>query len=159
MRYSGRSENGDSLTEVIRDRTGGRGPDSVIDAVGMEAQGSPVGKIAQQIAGLLPGAVSEKTGGVDRMHALYQAIDIVRRGGPISLSGVYGETADRLPMLTIFDKQIQLRMGQANVHRWVDDLLPLLIDDDPLGVDTFATHQLPARSCSRGVRDVPAEDR
>jgi arginine/lysine/ornithine decarboxylase len=94
MRYSGRSENGDSLTEVIRDRTGGRGPDSVIDAVGMEAHGSPMGKIAQQIAGLLPGAVSEKTGGVDRMHALYQAIDIVRRGGTISLSGVYGETAD-----------------------------------------------------------------
>jgi threonine dehydrogenase-like Zn-dependent dehydrogenase len=46
-------------------------------------------------------------------------------------------------MLTMFDKQLQLRMGQANVHRWVDDILPLLTDDDPLGVDNFATHRLP----------------
>jgi threonine dehydrogenase-like Zn-dependent dehydrogenase len=56
---------------------------------------------------------------------------------------VYGGMADPLPMLTLFDKQIQLRMGQANVKRWVDDILPLLTDDDPLGVDSFATHTLP----------------
>ena len=81
--------------------------------------------------------------GVDRLHAFYLAIDIVRRGGTISLIGVYGGMADPLPMLTLFDKQIQLRMGQANVKRWADDIMPLLIDDDPLGVDGFATHQLP----------------
>ena len=46
-------------------------------------------------------------------------------------------------MMTLFDKQIQLRMGQANVKRWVDDIMPLLTDDDPLGVETFATHRLP----------------
>jgi threonine dehydrogenase-like Zn-dependent dehydrogenase len=46
-------------------------------------------------------------------------------------------------MLTLFDKQLQLRMGQANVHRWVGDILPLLSDGDPLGVDDFATHRLP----------------
>ena len=51
--------------------------------------------------------------------------------------------ADPLPMLTMFDKQIQLRMGQANVRRWVPDILPLLTDDDPLGVETFATHHVP----------------
>jgi threonine dehydrogenase-like Zn-dependent dehydrogenase len=51
--------------------------------------------------------------------------------------------ADPLPMMTIFDKQIQLRMGQANVHRWSDRILPLLTDDDPLRVDDFATHRLP----------------
>jgi len=50
---------------------------------------------------------------------------------------------DPLPMLTLFDKQIQLRMGQANVKKWVGDIVPLLTDDDPLGVDTFATHTLP----------------
>jgi threonine dehydrogenase-like Zn-dependent dehydrogenase len=140
------AEHGGDLVEMIRDRTGGRGPDSVIDAVGMEAHGSPVGKLAQQIAGLLPDAVSEKmmrTGGIDRMQALYHAIDIVRRGGTISLSGVYGGMADPMPMLTMFDKQIQLRMGQANVHRWVGEILPLLTEDDPLGVDTFATHHVP----------------
>jgi threonine dehydrogenase-like Zn-dependent dehydrogenase len=71
------------------------------------------------------------------------AIELVRRGGTISLSGVYGGAADPLPMLTMFDKQIQLRMGQGNVRRWVDDILPLLTDEDPLGVDDFATHRLP----------------
>ena len=84
-----------------------------------------------------------ETAGVDRLAALYSAIDIVRRGGTISLSGVYGGMADPMPMLTMFDKQIQLRMGQANVRRWVPDILPLLTDDDPLGVDDFATHRLP----------------
>jgi threonine dehydrogenase-like Zn-dependent dehydrogenase len=78
------------------------------------------------------------------MAAFYSAIDIVRRGGTISLSGVYGGMKDPLPMMTLFDKQITLRLGQANVKRWVDDILPLLtVDGDPLGVDDFATHRLP----------------
>ena len=81
--------------------------------------------------------------GVDRLAAVYSAIDIVRRGGTISLSGVYGGMADPMPMMILFDKQIQLRMGQANVKKWVPDILPLLTDDDPLGVDDFATHRLP----------------
>jgi threonine dehydrogenase-like Zn-dependent dehydrogenase len=134
------------LPEVIRGMTDGRGPDSVIDAVGMEAHGSPVGHIAHMMVGLLPDVVAEKvmkTGGVDKLNAFYLAIDIVRRGGTISLSGVYGGAADPLPMLTIFDKQIQLRMGQANVKKWTDDIMPLLTDEDPLGVDNFHTHQVP----------------
>jgi threonine dehydrogenase-like Zn-dependent dehydrogenase len=69
---------------------------------------------------------------------------MVRRGGTISIVGVYGGMTDPLPMLTLFDKQVTVRMGQANVRRWVDDILPLLTGDgDPLGVDTFATHRLP----------------
>jgi threonine dehydrogenase-like Zn-dependent dehydrogenase len=84
-----------------------------------------------------------RTAGVDRLAALHAAIDAVRRGGTVSLSGVYGGTASPMNMLQLFDKQVQLRMGQANVHRWVPDLLPLLTDDDPLGVDDFATHRLP----------------
>ncbi|WP_338885989.1 zinc-dependent alcohol dehydrogenase [Rhodococcus sovatensis] len=134
------------LGDVIRDMTDGRGTDSVIDAVGMEAHGSPVAKAAQQITGTLPdfmGKVMMQKAGVDRLGALYAAIDIVRRGGTISLSGVYGGMADPLPMLTMFDKQIQLRMGQANVKKWVDEIMPLLTGEDPLGVDTFATHELP----------------
>jgi threonine dehydrogenase-like Zn-dependent dehydrogenase len=135
-----------TVGDVIRQMTSGRGTDSVIDAVGMEAHGSPVAKTAQQISGLLPDAIAKpmmENVGVDRLDALYSAIDVVRRGGTISLSGVYGGAADPMPMLTMFDKQIQLRMGQANVKRWVDDIMPLLTDDDPLGVDTFATHVLP----------------
>jgi threonine dehydrogenase-like Zn-dependent dehydrogenase len=134
------------LGDAIRDLTDGRGTDSVIDAVGMEAHGSPAAKLAQQATGILPDAVAKRlmqTAGVDRLSALYSAIDIVRRGGTISLIGVYGGMADPLPMLTLFDKQLTLRMGQANVKRWVDDIMPLLSDDDPLGVDTFASHVLP----------------
>lgn len=140
-------ELGDGLLETIRERTAGRGPDAVIDAVGMEAHGAPIGKLAQQLAGLLPDAVAQKlqeTAGVDRLSVLHLAIDTVRRGGTISLSGVYGGSADPMPMMDLFDKQIQLRMGQANVKRWIDDILPLLgEDDDPLGVEDLATHRLP----------------
>ena len=142
-----------NLADAIREQTDGRGPDSVIDAVGMEAHGSGLGKLAQQMAGLLPDAVAAKVmerAGVDRMDALYAAIDIVRRGGTISLIGVYGGMTDPLPMLTIFDKQIQLRMGQANVKRWADDIMPLLMDGDPLGVEGFATHRLPLDEAPRG---------
>jgi threonine dehydrogenase-like Zn-dependent dehydrogenase len=86
---------------------------------------------------------------VDRLAALYTAIDVVRRGGTISLSGVYGGMADPMPMLQLFDKQIQLRMGQANVWNWVPAILPLLTDDDPLGVDGFASHVLPLSEAPR----------
>ena len=138
--------------DAIRDLTDGRGTDSVVDAVGMEAHGSPVAKVTQQLAGLLPDALSKpmmQRAGVDRLDALYSAIDIARRGGTISLSGVYGGAADPMPMLTMFDKQLRLHMGQANVKRWVDDILPLLTDDDPLGVDDFATHTVPLDDAPR----------
>ncbi|HEX2161951.1 MAG TPA: zinc-dependent alcohol dehydrogenase [Thermoleophilaceae bacterium] len=135
------------LAAALRELTGGRGPDSVIDAVGMEAHGAPFGKLAQTLATLLPDAAARKlmeTAGVDRLSVLHAAIEVVRRGGTISLSGVYGGMTDPLPMLQLFDKQINLRMGQANVKRWIDDILPLLSrDDDPLGVDAFATHRVP----------------
>ena len=137
----------DDLVAAVREETGGRGPDSVIDAVGMEAHGAPIAKLAHQMVGLLPDVVARKlmeTGGVDRLSALHFAVEAVRRGGTISLSGVYGGMLDPMPMLTMFDKQIQLRMGQANVRRWVDDIVPLVTgDDDPLGVEGFATHHLP----------------
>lgn len=135
-----------SVGDAVRDLTDGRGTDSVIDAVGMEAHGSPVAQAAQTAAAFLPDVVAKpfmQKAGVDRLGALYSAIDCVRRGGTISLSGVYGGMADPMPMLTLFDKQIQLRMGQANVKKWVDDIMPLLTDADPLGVDSFATHVLP----------------
>jgi threonine dehydrogenase-like Zn-dependent dehydrogenase len=136
----------DDLAETIRGMTDGRGTDSVIDAVGMEAHGAPVAKMAHQVTGMLPDALAEKVmqkASIDRMHALYLAIDIVRRGGTISLIGVYGGMADPMPMLTIFDKQIQLRQGQANVRNWADQIMPLLSDEDPLGVEGFATHKIP----------------
>ncbi|MCU1501985.1 MAG: fdh1 [Ilumatobacteraceae bacterium] len=133
------------VAEAIRDLIG-RGPDAVIDAVGMEAHGSLGAQIAQSVAGLLPDKVAEKLmqhSGVDRMAALQMAIEVVRRGGTISVAGVYGGMTDPLPMMVLFDKQIQVRMGQANVKRWIDDILPLLTDVDVLGVEDFASHHLP----------------
>jgi threonine dehydrogenase-like Zn-dependent dehydrogenase len=137
-----------TVGDVIRAETQGRGTDSVIDAVGMEAHGSRVAWAAQQATGFLPDVLAKpmmRKAGIDRLDALYTAIDVVRRGGTLSLIGVYGGMADPLPMLTLFDKQVQIRMGQANVKRWVDDIMPLLTDDDPLGVDNFASHVLPLK--------------
>ena len=80
---------------------------------------------------------------MDRMSALLDAIGSVRRGGTISLSGVYGGQADPLPMLDLFDKGVQIRMGQCHVRRWIDELLPLVVDDaDPLGTEDLMTHQM-----------------
>jgi threonine dehydrogenase-like Zn-dependent dehydrogenase len=137
----------DDVPEAVRTLTGGRGPDAVIDAVGMEAHGAPGGKLAQTIAGFTPKPVARavmERAGVDRLAVISMAIDVVRRGGTISLSGVYGGTADPINMLQAFDKQITLKMGQANVKRWIDDIMPLVVaDDDPLGVEDFATHHVP----------------
>jgi threonine dehydrogenase-like Zn-dependent dehydrogenase len=138
-------EEKDTLMQAVQDMTNGRGPDAVIDAVGMEAHGSPNAKMMQNLAGLLPDAAAQKmfmTAGVDRLNALYLAIDMVRRGGTISLAGVYAGHADPISMDTLFDKQIQLRMGQANVRRWTDDILKLLIEGDTFGVEEFPTHKL-----------------
>ncbi|MDT0400041.1 glutathione-dependent formaldehyde dehydrogenase, partial [Streptomyces sp. DSM 41636] len=140
----------DDVPAAIRQETHGRGSDAVIDAVGMEAHGSTlssVGKLAQHMATLLPTGVARTVmnrAGLDRLGALYTAIDCVRRGGTLSLSGVYGGQADPLPMLTLFDKQVQLRMGQANVKHWIEAIMPLVAESsDPLGVENFATHTLP----------------
>src|SRR3954447_15885324 len=136
----------DNVAEAIKEMTDGRGPDSVIEAVGLEAHGSPGAKLAHQAVGMLPDAIAEpfmQTAGIDRMNAFNIAIDACRRGGTVSLIGSYGGMADPVPMLTIFDKQLQLTMGQANVKRWAPQILPLLTDEDPLGGEEFATHRVP----------------
>jgi threonine dehydrogenase-like Zn-dependent dehydrogenase len=138
----------EDISATIREMTDGRGPDSVIEAVGMEAHGAPGAKMAQTLAGLLPDAVSApmiKKAGIDRLSALIDAIDTVRRGGTLSISGVYGGMVDPMPMFQLFDKGIQVRMGQAHVRRWTDEILPLLEEDagDPLGVEDLTTHQVP----------------
>ncbi len=140
-------EEHDDLAEAVREMTDGRGPIAVIDAVGMEAHGSPVGRFAHKIAAMLPDPVARKmteTVGIDRLAALHMAIELVQRGGTISVSGVYGGAASPMPLIQMFDKQVNMRMGQANVKRWIGEILPLLTGEgDPLGVDDFATHRLP----------------
>jgi threonine dehydrogenase-like Zn-dependent dehydrogenase len=146
----------DDVAEVVRAATGGRGADGVVDAVGMEAHGSPLAQGLQAGARRLPRSVGRrlmKTAGVDRLAAFRLALDCVRRGGTISLSGVYGGMLDPLPMLVLFDKQVALRMGQANVHRWLPDVLPLAAEPaDPLGVLDLTTHRVPLEDAPWGYR-------
>jgi threonine dehydrogenase-like Zn-dependent dehydrogenase len=135
------------VTEELLELTKGRGPDSVIDAVGTEAHGAPVQELMQKAASRSPAAVAtalmERIGS-DRTSALHTAIASVRRGGTLSIIGVYGGAATPMPMMELFDKQVQVRMGQANVKSWIDDILPLVLADaDPLGTEDFATHRLP----------------
>jgi threonine dehydrogenase-like Zn-dependent dehydrogenase len=149
------------VPDVVRESTGGRGADAVIDAVGMEAHGSPVAAAVQKFAGLLPDAVAEpvmKNAGVDRMAALYTAIEAVRRGGTVSISGVYGGAVDPMPMFQLFDKQVQLRMGQANVRAWTDELLAILTEDDPFDVESFATHHLPLDEAPNAYESFQKKD-
>ena len=137
----------DDLPGAVRELTDGRGPLAVIDAVGMEAHGAPIGRMAHRLAGLLPDVIAQpmiEKAGIDRLSAVHMAIELVQRGGTVSLSGVYGGAASPMPLIQMFDKQITFRMGQANVKHWIDEILPLLSgDDDPLGVDDYATHHLP----------------
>jgi threonine dehydrogenase-like Zn-dependent dehydrogenase len=137
----------DDVPAAVAELTDGRGADSVIEAVGMEAHGSPFQGAAVKAAGMLPDALARKavdTFGVDRMAALRTAFATVRRAGTVSIIGVYGGQADPMPMMDLFDKGVTLRMGQAHVKRWVDDILPLLTgNDDPLGVDDLVTHRMP----------------
>jgi threonine dehydrogenase-like Zn-dependent dehydrogenase len=135
------------VLEQLREGTDGRGPHSVVDAVGMEAHGNPVAGFAQTAVGLLPSAASKrlaKSVGLDRLAALMLAIEAVQRGGTVSLSGVYGGVADPMPMLTMFDKGLTMRMGQCNVHHWIPELWPLVEDPaDPLGIMDLVTHRVP----------------
>jgi len=139
----------DDVAETLIAMTDGRGPDAVIDAVGMEAHGSSrstLAAAAQAAVGLLPDKLAQPLTdklAVDRLDALYTAIKAVRRGGTVSLSGVYGGEVDPMPMMEMFDRGIQLRMGQAHVKHWIDDVLPLVSEEtDPLGVLDLTTHQV-----------------
>ena len=142
----------DPVQEIL-ERTEGRGADAVIDAVGMEAHGAALAKLAQKAAGLLPDAAARvviEKAAVDPLAALTNAIHSVRRGGTLSISGVYGGAIDPLPMMELFDKGVQIRMGQTHVKRWVDEIMPLLLDGDPLGTEDLATHRLPLDDAPRG---------
>ena len=150
----------DNTAEALIELTGSRGPDAVIDAVGMEAHGYDEPRSTRLIAagqkatGLLPDSLAAKVSdqaALDRLDALHTAVKAVRRGGTVSVSGVYGGEVDPMPMMEMFDRGVQMRMGQAHVRRWIDDLLPIVGDDrDPLGVREFATHHLPLEDAPRG---------
>lgn len=135
----------DNIAEVVLELTGGRGADGVVDAVGMEAHGNPVMETAIKTVGLLPDAAARPVidrMGIDRLDALTTAIKAVRRGGTVSVSGVYGGEVDPMPLMEMFDRGITMRLGQCHVKRWVDEIIPVVMQDgDVLGLETLATHR------------------
>ena len=129
----------DDVKELMLDLTDGRGVDSAIDAVGMEASGSLIESVLQTTKFQL-----------DRALALRECTASIRRGGTLSISGVYAGPIQMFPLGDLFDMQIQVRMGQANVHAYVDDILPLLNEDDPLGTEDLKTHEMPLEDAPLG---------
>jgi threonine dehydrogenase-like Zn-dependent dehydrogenase len=134
------------VVAAVQDLTDGRGADGVLEAVGMEAHGNPIAEKVIGLASRLPKKIAQmaiENVGIDRLAALYTSFDIARRGGTVSISGVYGGTADPMPMMDLFDKGLTLRMGQCHVKRWTDDLLAIAQQDgDVLGLETLATHRV-----------------
>jgi threonine dehydrogenase-like Zn-dependent dehydrogenase len=136
----------DDVADAVRDLTDGRGADGVLEAVGMEAHGNPVAEKVIGMASRLPKAIAQpaiENVGIDRLAALYTAFDAVRRGGTVSISGVYGGTADPLPMMDLFDKGLTLRMGQCHVKQWAEQLFEIASrDEDVLGLESLASHRV-----------------
>ncbi|MCT1614989.1 alcohol dehydrogenase catalytic domain-containing protein [Kocuria indica] len=136
----------DEVSDTLVDMTDGRGPDGVLDAVGMEAHGNPIAEKIVAGAARLPKPLGRKaieTAGIDRLDALHTAIHSVRRAGTVSVSGVYGGMADPMPMMEIFDKGISMRLGQCHVRHWTDELLEIASrPDDVLGLESLATHHV-----------------
>jgi threonine dehydrogenase-like Zn-dependent dehydrogenase len=134
------------IGDAVRDLTDGRGADGVLEAVGMEAHGNPIAEKVIGLASRLPKKIAQvaiENVGIDRLAALYSSFDIARRGGTVSISGVYGGTADPMPMMDLFDKGLTLRMGQCHVKRWTDELLDIAQQDgDVLGLESLATHRV-----------------
>ena len=137
----------DDVPQAVLDLTEGRGADGTVDAVGMEAHGNPIAQAAIGAVGLLPDALAKPLTdrlAVDRLDALTTAIKSVRRGGTVSVSGVYGGEVDPMPMMEMFDRGISMRMGQCHVKRWTERIVEVLeADGDVLGVESLATHRLP----------------
>ena len=128
----------DDVSEIIRAATNGRGADIAVDAVGLEAHRSFGDKLANVVHGEM-GSIS----------ALKAAISAVRRGGTLSILGVYGMPYDNFPIGQLFDKGITLKMGQAPVHAIVDELLGLVVEGK-LRADDVITHKLPLSEAARG---------
>jgi threonine dehydrogenase-like Zn-dependent dehydrogenase len=128
--------------DKLMDLTGGRGPDACIDAVGMEAHGFSVDAFVDKAKAALMLAT-------DRAHALRQAINCCRKGGTVSIPGVYGGFVDKFPIAAAMQKGLTFRMGQTHVHRYVLKLIDHIQrgDIDPSFV---ITHKLPLDQAPHG---------
>jgi threonine dehydrogenase-like Zn-dependent dehydrogenase len=138
------------VVDKLRQLTAGRGPDSCIDAVGLEAHGTTVdaiydyAKIAMKLE-------------TDRPHALRQAIQACRKGGTISIPGVYGGVVDKFPLGVAFSKGLTFRMGQTNVHKYLKPLLGR-IEKGEIDPSFVITHRMSLDQGSEGYSTFDAQD-
>lgn len=131
-------DDGEEAIQMIRDMTEGRGADVVIDAVGMEADRDFLDRVKSVIR-LEKGTI----------NALRMCFSAVRRGGHVSILGVYGYPYDNFPLHQLFDKGLHLHMGQAPAHKYIDEL-SRLIEEGKLKTDDIITHRLPLTEAAHG---------
>ena len=129
------------VLEALHDMTGGQGPDACIDAVGLEAHGTTVDAWYDRAKTSLYLAT-------DRPHVLRQAINACRKGGTVSIPGVYGGWLDKFPLGAAFAKGLTLKMGQTHMHRYMPDLL-VRIERGEIDPSFIITHRI-------GLEDAPA---
>jgi threonine dehydrogenase-like Zn-dependent dehydrogenase len=130
------------IYEKLTEMTGGMGPDSCIDAVGLEAHGTTIDAIYDRAKTALYLAT-------DRSHALRQAIRACRKGGTVSVPGVYGAFLDKFPFGAAFAKGLTFKMGQTNVHKYLRPLLKL-IEENRIDPSFVITHRLALDEASQG---------
>jgi len=123
-----------NVGEALREMTGGRGPDACIDAVGMEAHGASIDNLVDK--GLMFAGLA-----TDRPHVLREAIVACRKGGTVSIPGVYGGFPDKLPLGAAHAKSLIFRMGQTHVHRYLRPLMER-IQKDEIDPSFIITHRL-----------------
>ncbi|MEW5422517.1 zinc-dependent alcohol dehydrogenase [Amorphus sp. 3PC139-8] len=134
-----------NVAEALMEMTGGIGPDAVIDAVGMEAHGFAPDSVLD--------TVKQKVGfGADRAHALRQAIYACRKGGRVSMPGVYGGFADKFPLGALMEKGLTVRTGQTHVQRYSDKLLQMIVDGE-LDTTFLISHRLPLEKAATGYKN------
>lgn len=133
------------VLEALMEMTGGIGPDAVIDAVGMESHGFSPDNLMD--------AAKQKIGiGADRAHVLRLALTAVRKGGRVSIPGVYGGLADKFPLGTLMEKGLQIRTGQTHVQAYTRQLLHRILEGE---IDTtfLISHRLPLEQAATGYRN------
>lgn len=124
----------EDIFDKLKEMTGGLGPDACIDAVGLEAHGTSVDAIYDR-------AKTALFLGTDRAHALRQAIHACRKGGSVSVPGVYGGFLDKIPFGAAFAKGLTFKMGQTHVHKYMQPLLSMIENGD-IDPSFVITHRL-----------------
>ena len=130
--------------DALKEMTGGRGPDSCIEAVGMEAHGGGIG-YAYDVVMQMTKMES------DRPIALRTAIQAVRNGGTVSVAGVFGGLIDKMPMGAVLNRGLTIKAGQTHVQRYMRPLLEHVQNGD-IDPSFVVTHRLPLNQAPEGYK-------